>query len=233
MKFIGKIKKFLFGGKILPLVIGERRTKLTPMDKAFIYACEKLGLNFNYGHFFGCYDHFEYSPNEYDFFKINIKVQESNLASNHFIIFVGLILDKMKTDPEYWLTFTKFLSVFAFKDSRPITRTIIDTVVKNTRFADSAISGLFLTLHVSPLFSVNYDLFLQLYRDHFRCANKVNEEPTNDYFSILGISYTRDKEIIKRAYRGLVLKYHPDKNGGNDAMFKKINFAYNKILESI
>lgn len=73
-------------------------------------------------------------------------------ASNHFIIFVGLILDKMKTDPEYWLTFTKFLSVFAFKDSRPITRTIMDTVVKNTRFADSAISGLFLTLHVSPFF---------------------------------------------------------------------------------
>lgn len=233
MKFIGKIKKFLFGEKILPLVIGERRTKLTPMDEAFIYACEKLGLNFNYGRFFGCYDHFEYSPNKYDFFKINIKAQENNLASNHFIVFVGLILDKMKTDPKYWLTFVKFLGVFAFKSSRPITLAIINTVVKNTRFADSAICGLFMTIQVSPIFRFDCDLYLRLYRDQFRYANKVDEEPTNDYFSILGISCTRDKDVIKRAYRKLVLKYHPDKNGGNDIMFKKINFAYNKIMESI
>lgn len=233
MKFVDRIKRFLFGEKILPLVTGERRTKLTPMDEAFIYACEKLGLDFNYGCFFGYYDHFKYSPNEYDFFKINIKVQENNLTSNHFIIFVGLILDKMKTDSKYWLTFIKFLNVFAFKSSRPITRTIMDTIVQNTRFVDSAISGLFLTIHVSPFFRVDYDLYLQFYRDQFRYVNEVDEEPTNDYFSILGISYTRDKDVIKRAYRRLVLKYHPDKNGGNDAMFKKINFAYNKILESI
>lgn len=233
MKFIGDIKKFLFGEKVLPLIIDERRTELTPMDKAFIYACKKLGLNFNYGHFFGSYDHFEYSPNKYDFFKINIKVQESNLASKHFTIFIGLILDKMKTNPEYWLVFSRFLKIFLFKSRRPITQTIMDTIVQNTKFAGSNISKLFLTIKIAPIFYFNVDLYLQLFRNQFEYADKIDEEPIINYFSILGISYTRDKDVVKRAYRKLVLRYHPDKNGGNDAMFKKISFAYNKILESI
>jgi molecular chaperone DnaJ len=48
----------------------------------------------------------------------------------------------------------------------------------------------------------------------------------DDYYKILGISRNASPEEIKTAYRKLAHKYHPDKAGGNEAMFKKINEAY-------
>lgn len=46
-----------------------------------------------------------------------------------------------------------------------------------------------------------------------------------DYYQILGINNSASQEEIKRAYRKLAMKHHPDK-GGNEAEFKKINEAY-------
>ncbi|MFW6109828.1 MAG: DnaJ C-terminal domain-containing protein [Patescibacteria group bacterium] len=49
-----------------------------------------------------------------------------------------------------------------------------------------------------------------------------------DYYDILGLSENASQEEIKKAYRRLAKKYHPDsKSGeGNEAQFKKINEAY-------
>jgi DnaJ-class molecular chaperone len=50
-----------------------------------------------------------------------------------------------------------------------------------------------------------------------------------DHYSTLGISKTATKEEIKKAYKKLALKYHPDKNGGDksaEEQFKKISDAY-------
>jgi len=46
-----------------------------------------------------------------------------------------------------------------------------------------------------------------------------------DYYKILGISRDASQEEIKKAYRKLAHKYHPDK-GGDEEKFKEINEAY-------
>jgi molecular chaperone DnaJ len=54
-----------------------------------------------------------------------------------------------------------------------------------------------------------------------------------DYYDILGVSRDADKEEIKRAYRRLARKYHPDvnKDDGAEERFKEINRAYEVLSE--
>lgn len=47
-----------------------------------------------------------------------------------------------------------------------------------------------------------------------------------DYYQILGISREASPEDVKKAYRKLAHKYHPDKGGGDDKKFKEVNEAY-------
>lgn len=47
-----------------------------------------------------------------------------------------------------------------------------------------------------------------------------------DYYNILGVEKTASADEIKKAYRKLAHKYHPDKGEGNDAKFKEVNEAY-------
>jgi len=54
----------------------------------------------------------------------------------------------------------------------------------------------------------------------------------SDLYSILGLTSSATKEEIKKAYRSLSLKFHPDKTGGNlDAItkFQKISEAYETL----
>ncbi len=51
----------------------------------------------------------------------------------------------------------------------------------------------------------------------------------NNYYEILGVPKTASKDEIKKAFRKLAHKHHPDKNGGNDSKFKEINEAYSVL----
>lgn len=54
-----------------------------------------------------------------------------------------------------------------------------------------------------------------------------------DYYEVLGVSKTADEKDIKKAYRKLAMKYHPDVNKEPDAeeKFKEINEAYEVLSD--
>lgn len=52
---------------------------------------------------------------------------------------------------------------------------------------------------------------------------------SEDFYNVLGVGEKSTKDEIKKAYRSLQMKYHPDKNNGSEeagVMSKKINEAY-------
>ena len=75
----------------------------------------------------------------------------------------------------------------------------------------------------------------QEFKDQFE--QEYEDEDYAEYYKILGLTQGVTYEEVKRRFRELALKYHPDKYKGNKQIaaekFKKIFEAYNKIKEEM
>ena len=56
-----------------------------------------------------------------------------------------------------------------------------------------------------------------------------------DYYDVLGVGKTADEKEIKKAYRRVAMKYHPDRNPDDpdaDEKFKEASEAYEILSDS-
>ncbi|MEK7553767.1 MAG: molecular chaperone DnaJ [Patescibacteria group bacterium] len=54
---------------------------------------------------------------------------------------------------------------------------------------------------------------------------------TKDYYNVLGVDKRATQDDIKKAFRKLAHKYHPDKGGTDEAKFKEITEAYSVLSD--
>ena len=71
--------------------------------------------------------------------------------------------------------------------------------------------------------------------DRSRLNNRGDDlSEKRDYYEILGVSKDADDKELKKSFRSLARKYHPDKNDSPDAdeKFKEIQEAYAVLSDS-
>ena len=65
-----------------------------------------------------------------------------------------------------------------------------------------------------------------------RVTKKLNSQEKKDYYKVLGIDKNANDKDIKKAYRKLAMKWHPDKHSHNEDAKKKANRMFREINEA-
>ncbi len=55
---------------------------------------------------------------------------------------------------------------------------------------------------------------------------------SKDYYAILGVTKSANNDEIKKAFRKLAHKFHPDKKGGDEARFKEVSEAFSILSDN-
>lgn len=65
-----------------------------------------------------------------------------------------------------------------------------------------------------------------------RVTKKLNSQEKKDYYKVLGIQKNATEKDIKKAYRKLAMKWHPDKHSQDEDSKKKANKMFREINEA-
>jgi hypothetical protein len=79
--------------------------------------------------------------------------------------------------------------------------------------------------------SFNFNDFQQQYRQRGGFAGQAPFGEVNDAKAFFGFDHDPSKEEIKRKYKELARKYHPDINDNDDTMMKKLNHYKDVLLQ--
>ncbi|KAK0522179.1 hypothetical protein OC834_006379 [Tilletia horrida] len=65
-----------------------------------------------------------------------------------------------------------------------------------------------------------------------KAQKRLKLSKTKDYYKVLGVARDADERTIKKAYRTLAKKFHPDKEGGSQEKMTEINEAFGVLSDS-